>query len=121
MLVSKVFTFDSAHQLTDYHGECENLHGHTFRLTVTIENRVQKDGMALDFVILKNIVREKVVSRLDHTYLNDLMPNPSAENLAIWIWDELTRHLPVKLHEIQLGETPTSYVTYRGEDSPPRA
>jgi 6-pyruvoyltetrahydropterin/6-carboxytetrahydropterin synthase len=120
MLVSKVFTFDSAHQLTDYHGECENLHGHTFRLTVTVENRVQKDGMAFDFVLLKNVVREKIIARLDHTYLNDLMPNPSAENLAIWIWDELAAALPVALHEIQLGETPTSFVTYRGEDSPKR-
>jgi len=117
MLVSKVFTFDAAHQLTDYHGECENLHGHTFRLTVTVENRVQKDGMAFDFVLLKTAVREKIIARLDHTYLNDLMPNPSAENLAIWIWDELAKVLPVALAEIQLGETPTSYVTYRGEDS----
>ena len=120
MLVSKVFTFDSAHQLTDYHGECENLHGHTFRLTVTIENAVQKDGMAFDFLLLKNVVREKIIARLDHTYLNDLMPNPSAENLAIWIWDELAAALPVQLHEIQLGETPTSFVTYRGDLSSKR-
>ncbi len=115
MLVSKVFTFDAAHQLTDYHGECENLHGHTFQLVVTIEHPVQKDGMAFDFVQLKNIVRERVVSRLDHTYLNDLLENPSAENLSIWIWNELSGLLPVPLHEIRLHETPTSFVTYRGE------
>ena len=110
MLVSKSFTFDAAHQLTDYHGECENLHGHTFRLIVTIDHPVQKDGMALDFVRLKTIVREVVVSRLDHTFLNNLLPNPSAENLAVWIWGTLEKVLPVKLHE-----TPTSWVTYRGE------
>lgn len=115
MLVSKVFTFDAAHQLTDYHGECENLHGHTFRLVVTIEHPVQKNGMAYDFVELKKVVREKVIARVDHTYLNDLLPNPSAENLAVWIWGELQEALPVRLHEIQVHETPTSYVTYRGE------
>lgn len=115
MLVSKSFTFDAAHQLTDYHGECENLHGHTFRLVVTIDHPVQKDGMAYDFVHLKKAVREVVVSRLDHTFLNDLMKNPSAENLAVWIWRELEKVLPVKLDEIQLHETPTSWVTYRGE------
>ena len=88
--------FSSAHQLRGYRGKCENLHGHTFRLTVTVENAVQKDGMAFDFLLLKNVVREKIIARLDHTYLNDLMPNPSAENLAIWIWDELSAALPVK-------------------------
>lgn len=115
MLVSKVFTFDAAHQLTEYHGECENLHGHTYRIVVTVENEVQRDGMAFDFVELKRIVRERIVERLDHTYLNDLIENPSAENLAVWIWKELEPLLPVKLHEIQVHETPTSFVTYRGE------
>lgn len=115
MLVSKSFTFDAAHQLTDYHGECENLHGHTFRLVVTIEHPVQKNGMAFDFVLLKRVVKEKVVDRLDHTFLNDLLQNPSAENLATWIWGELAESLPVRLHEIQVHETPTSYVTYRGD------
>ena len=115
MLVTKIFTFDAAHQLTEYHGDCENLHGHTYRLVVTIDHPVQKDGMAFDFVEMKKIVRENVVDPLDHTYLNDLLDNPSAEILAVWIWEKLTDLLPVKLHEIQVHETPTSYVTYRGE------
>lgn len=115
MLVTKIFTFDAAHQLTEYHGDCENLHGHTYRLVVTIDHPVQTDGMAFDFVLMKQIVRENVVDPLDHTYLNDLIDNPSAENLAVWIWAKLTELLPVKLHEIQVHETPTSYVTYRGE------
>lgn len=116
MLVSKVFTFDAAHQLPEYDGPCRDLHGHTYRLTVTIENVVQADGLAFDFHELKRIVKERVVDRLDHTYLNDLIDNPSAENVVIWMWDELRAALPVRLHELELAETPTSWVTWRGDD-----
>lgn len=115
MLVSRAFTFDAAHQLPEYDGPCRDLHGHTYRLIVTIDHPVQADGMAYDFVELKGVVEEKVVGRLDHTYLNDLMENPSAENLVLWMWNELQSALPVTLFELQLHETPNSYVTFRGE------
>lgn len=115
MLVSKVFTFDAAHQLPDYEGPCRNLHGHTYRLTVTIDNPVQTDGLSYDFHELKRIVKERVIDPLDHTYLNDVMENPSAENVVLWMWDQLKEALPVPLHELMLAETPTSWVTYRGE------
>jgi len=118
MLVSKTFTFHAAHQLVDYDGECANLHGHTYRLVVTIDGKVQANGLVVDFVDLKRVVRETVVDRLDHTYLNDLLEQPSAENVAIWIWNTLTDalrdSLPATLQEIQVHETPTSFVTYRG-------
>ena len=116
MLVSKLFTFDAAHQLPDYDGPCRDLHGHTFHLTVTIRHPVQEDGLAYDFGDLKKVVKEHVVDRLDHSYLNDLIRVPSAENLTLWIWRTLSEVLPVELHEIKLAETPTSYVTYRGEE-----
>ena len=115
MLVSREFTFDSAHFLTDYHGKCERLHGHTYKLRVTFEGEVQKDGLVFDFVLIKNIVKERVLNKLDHFLLNDIIKNPSAERIIIWIWKELNKaDLPksVRLHELQLWETPEVFVTY---------
>lgn len=111
MLVTKEFTFDAAHNLINYHGSCEKLHGHTWKLHVTVRAPVGEDGLAFDFVELKKIVHSKVVSRLDHGYLNDLLKQSSAENLAVWIWENL-KELP--LYEIKVWETPTSLVTYYG-------
>ena len=111
MLVTKEFVFDAAHNLVNYHGTCERLHGHTWRLQVTVRAPVGEDGLAFDFVELKKRVNEKIISRLDHVYLNDILPQSSAENLAIWIWQEL-KELP--LYEIKVWETPTSLVTYCG-------
>ncbi|MBM4014523.1 MAG: 6-carboxytetrahydropterin synthase QueD [Planctomycetes bacterium] len=117
MLVTKEFTFDSAHNLPNYHGKCERLHGHTYRLQVTIAAPIDAaTGMALDFAILGDIVEREVVQVLDHRYLNELIPISSAENVALWIWTKLDGKLPrAKLHEIKLWETPTSSVTLRQE------
>jgi 6-pyruvoyltetrahydropterin/6-carboxytetrahydropterin synthase len=111
--VSKDFLFDSAHQLPNYKGRCERLHGHTWKLRVTVRAEVNPDdGIAFDFLRLKEIVNERVVDRLDHQYLNDFLEHPSAENLCLWIWNEL-RDLP--LFEVRIWETPTSSAAYRGE------
>lgn len=115
MLLSKEFSFDSAHFLTKYHGKCERLHGHTYRLRVTVEGPVQADGMVMDFKELKALVKVKVIDRYDHQNLNDFFENPSAENVVMQIWKDLSEDLPVKLHELLLWETPDSFVTYRGE------
>ncbi len=115
MFVSKDFTFDSAHFLTKYHGKCERLHGHTYKLRVTVEGPVGEDGMVMDFVELKRLVKEKVVDRYDHQNLNDFFENPSAELVATKIWEDLAPGLPVKLYEVTLWETAESFVTYRGE------
>lgn len=117
MLVTKEFTFDSAHNLPNYHGKCERLHGHTYRLQVTIDAPIDEEtGMALDFAILGEIVEREVVVPLDHRYLNEIIPISSAENVTLWIWRKLTGKLPrAKLAEIRLWETPTSSVTFRGE------
>jgi 6-pyruvoyltetrahydropterin/6-carboxytetrahydropterin synthase len=112
LLVSKDFYFDAAHNLPRYAGKCEHLHGHTFRLRVTIEAPLDAwSGMAFDFMELKRVVDERVVRILDHAYINEIIPNPSAEFIAIWIWRKLA---PLPLHEIRVWETPTSFVTYRG-------
>ncbi len=116
MVVSKDFTFDAAHNLPRYVGKCERLHGHTFRLRVSVNAPLDGwSGLAFDFHALKRTVSERVVAVLDHSYLNEIVPNPSAEFLAIWIWRRLA-DLP--LHEITVWETPTSFVVYHG---PPKS
>lgn len=117
MKVTREFRFEAAHNLVEYKGKCERLHGHSYILHVTLEAPVGKDGLAFDFVDLRRIVEEKVVKVLDHTYLNETLPQPSAENIAIWAWDRL-RDLP--LAEVRVFETPTSWVTYAGPEAEPK-
>lgn len=114
MLIAKEFTFDAAHRLLNYNGPCANLHGHTYKLQVILSNSVQKNGMVIDFSDLKKIVMEKVISKLDHKFINKIIKQSTAENIAIWIWDQLEKKLP--LYEIRLWETPTSFVVYGGPD-----
>ena len=113
MRVSKEFTFEAAHNLNNYQGKCQYLHGHSYRLVVTLCCPTGENGLAFDFCELADLVKERVIQKLDHSYLNDLLTQSSAEYLAIWIWEQL-KDLP--LEEIVLYETPTSWVTYRGEE-----
>jgi len=112
MLVSKELSFSGAHKLLGYKGKCEQLHGHTWKVIVTVEAPVGDNGLAFDFVILNKIIKKKAVNILDHSYLNDIIGNPSAENIAIWIWTRLEGDLPLK--EIKVYESPTSFVTHHG-------
>lgn len=114
MKVTKEFIFDAAHYLPMYEGKCERLHGHTWKLHVTVEAPLNpEDGLAFDFVKLKNLTMERVVNRLDHQVVNDVVSNPSAELIALWVWHQL-RDLP--LHEVRVWETPTSFATCGAED-----
>lgn len=149
MFVTKEFTFDAAHFLPNYYGKCEKLHGHTYRLQVTVEGAVGSNGLVMDFVLLKRIVKKQVLDKLDHQFINDVISISSAENTAIWIWnqladlksliqkeledpnlsDALTQYFKdakegidssdfsalIRLHEVRLWETPTSFVTYHGQ------
>lgn len=114
MLIAKEFTFDSAHRLPNYNGLCANLHGHTYRLIVSLNGKIKEDGMVIDFSILKKIVSKKALKLLDHKFLNDVIHYPTAENIAVWIWKQLVKDLP-ELYEIVLWETPTSHVIYKGD------
>lgn len=114
MLIAKEFTFDAAHRLLNYDGPCANLHGHTYKLQIVLSGPVQKNGIVIDFVDLKKVVTEKVISKLDHKFINKIIRQSTAENIAIWIWNQLEKNLP--LYEIRLWETPTSFVVYRGPD-----
>ena len=116
MLITKEFTFDAAHYLALYKGKCEKMHGHTYKMHVTVKGEVKKDGMVYDFVELKKLVRTKIIDHLDHAVLNDVINNPSAENICIWVWDQLSDTFKgVDLHEVKVWETPTSFATYRGK------
>ena len=120
MQVTRQFTFSAAHHLTDYYGQCEQPHGHTYKIAVTVEGHLQKNGLVLDFVALKKVVEKKVLSKVDHRDLNDFFKNPSAENIAIWIWKQLKNigkdtRTKIKLVEIKLWEGDNIYVTYAGD------
>ena len=93
MFVLKEFEFDAAHYLPEYNGKCERLHGHTYKLVVKVEGTPDKEGMVIDFIRLKNIVKEEVLSKLDHACLNDILKQPSAENISVWVWQRLQKML----------------------------
>ncbi|MBU0999985.1 6-carboxytetrahydropterin synthase QueD [Patescibacteria group bacterium] len=112
MLIAKEFTFDAAHKLLNYKGLCANLHGHTYKLQVILSGPVGNNGMVFDFVDLKKIVTEKIISKLDHTFINKIIKQSTAENIVTWIWKQLEKDLP--LYEIKLWETPASFVICRG-------
>ena len=113
MKIAKEFTFDSAHFLKDYHGKCENLHGHTYRMRVTIEGDRQANGLIMDFAEIKKIVNEKVVNIWDHANINDTLEYASVENMCVWAWDQLKPALS-GLVEIRIWETADSFAIYSG-------
>lgn len=138
MEITRKFIFSAAHHLTDYYGKCENPHGHTYKLYVTVEGPMQKNGMVVDFALLKTVVTEEVLSLLDHHDLNDLFKNPTAEYICMFIWKKLKpmgrllnqktkspqfrkgkKNIPnysrVRLEEVKLFEGPDSWVSYEGK------
>lgn len=109
--------FSSAHFLRDYDGQCKNLHGHTWKIAVTIQsNQLNDIGVATDFVELKKQLNV-ILSRLDHTCLNDIdffqTHNPTAENLAKYIYAEYKKLIaPVVLLKARVWESDQSDVVY---------
>lgn len=113
MLVTKDFTFDSAHFLTKYYGKCEHMHGHTYRLRVTVEGDIQSNGLVIDFVVLKRLVKKHVLDVIDHRLLNDFIENPSAERVLVWIWKrlfDLPKLLKEELDDPNVAEELKKYV-----------
>ncbi len=114
--IEREFWFDAAHRVVDYSGKCENLHGHTYKLVVTVSGDIKSNGMVLDFAILKRIVEEKIINFLDHKYLNDLFENPTTELIASWIYNTLTaelKKLDCKVYKITLFEGHNNRVIVR--------
>jgi 6-pyruvoyltetrahydropterin/6-carboxytetrahydropterin synthase len=114
--------FDAAHYLRGYRGKCEALHGHRYRVVARVRaSRLDDIGLAYDFAELKRHLND-ILSRFDHTCLNDVKPfdkmNPSAENIAATIYKELKKKLakaPVTLAAVEAWESPETGVIYRPE------
>lgn len=103
--------FSSAHRLRMYRGKCEKLHGHNWKVEVTVSGEIDTEsGMVIDFGILKKEL-EKVLARLDHSYLNDIdyfkKVNPTSENTAVYIFEKLKKSLSrhnVKVKKVTVWE-----------------
>lgn len=116
MEISKSFKFEAAHYLPnvpDGH-KCGRLHGHSYRVTVTVDAPLNPDtGWVMDFADIA-VVADPLIKGLDHRVLNDHIPNPTSENLAVWLWNQLAvPQFPVSA--VMVAETDTSSCTYRGE------
>jgi len=118
-IVTKIFHFESAHHLPGHRGKCARLHGHSYRLEVTIRGPIKDapgesdHGMVMDFADLSQLVKNSVIEQLDHQDLNAVTGlHTTAENLAHWIWSELIIHglSETLLYRIHLWETESGFV-----------
>lgn len=115
-------TFAAGHALRGYKGKCENLHGHNYKVRVTLAGKeLDSVGLLCDFVHLKQVI-QRVIRSLDHKFLNEIPPfdvlNPSAENIAKHIYDETAKQLgqspnSVGITSITVWETDVTAATYR--------
>ena len=111
--------FDAAHFLRGYRGKCEALHGHRYRVVARIKaSKLDDIGLAYDFAELKRHLND-ILARFDHICLNDIKPfdkiNPSAENIAATIYDELKSKLaatPLAISSVEAWESPQTGVAY---------
>ena len=144
--LTKEFSFESAHALDGYEGACREIHGHSYRLLVTVrgcpstEGGASDEGMVMDFGELKRIVTQQVVARMDHAFVMQRSePNlrlaealggrfsriemtdyrPTCENMLSDFAARIGRELPcgVELHSLRLHETATSYAEWFAEDN----
>ncbi|MCM3708124.1 MULTISPECIES: 6-carboxytetrahydropterin synthase QueD [Cytobacillus] len=125
VMVSKEFTFDSAHHLHCYEGKCKNLHGHTYKVIFGISGFVDNRGLMIDFGDIKEIWKKEIEIFLDHKYLNETLPpmNTTAENMVVWIYEKMAESLynrkeqydGARVEFVRLFETPTSYAEARRE------
>ena len=107
--VTRSFSFEAAHELPWHPGKCKRLHGHHYRFEVTVEGPVGDQGMVIDFDDVKRVVHAEIVERYDHRYLNDFLPNPTAELLAQDVWKRLEA-AGLSIAALRLWETPDSSV-----------
>jgi len=122
-------TFAAAHFLRGYRGKCENVHGHNYKVEVTLAGeRLDALGLLVDFLEIKRLLRA-ALERLDHRLLNDVPPfdrrNPTAENLARYLYEEIARSLEagagdqgVRVAAVKVWETEATAAAYRPPDRP---
>jgi 6-pyruvoyltetrahydropterin/6-carboxytetrahydropterin synthase len=144
--ITKQFSFETGHALYGYDGKCKNVHGHSYKLSVTVigtpitDNSNVKFGMVIDFTDLKKIVREEIVDLFDHaTVFNKNTPHvelaeelknrghhvilvdyqPTSENMVIDFAKKIQDRLPndIKLHSLKLQETESSFAEWYASDN----
>ena len=141
--LTKEFSFEMAHMLEGYDGLCRNIHGHSYRLFVTVkgfpcaDEKSPKFGMVMDFSILKRIVKEEIVDRLDHAMMvrrgseqakslrglaeriYEVDYQPTCENMVVEFAKRIERRLPeeVELYSVKLHETATSFAEWYKSDN----
>lgn len=144
--ITKEFSFETGHALYGYDGKCKNVHGHSYKLSVTVigipiaDRDNVKFGMVIDFSDLKKIVREEIVDHFDHaTVFNQTTPHielaielknrghhvilvdyqPTSENMVIDFAQKIKDRLPnnIELHSLKLQETETSYAQWFASDN----
>ena len=111
--------FGAAHQLRDYGGKCEELHGHNWKIEVYVKGeRLDKDGLLIDFKLIKDAAN-RIIERLDHKFLNELESfqeiNPSSENIARYIYEALEEELSqenVTVSRVMAWESDSACATY---------
>ena len=120
LTATRIFEFDYAHWLPEYHGKCVNLHGHRGVLEVEVEksNGIPSSypSMVIDFNELDKIVKENVIKYLDHRCVNDFISIPTAENMVEWIVKKLQKIFGGSLVRVRLYETPKSYIEWRNDE-----
>jgi 6-pyruvoyltetrahydropterin/6-carboxytetrahydropterin synthase len=114
-------SFSAGHALRGYKGKCENVHGHNYKVRITLEGPgLDSIGLLYDFTHLKRVIRE-IVGGVDHKFLNDQAPfdaiNPSAENLAKYFYEETARQMSAategaRIASVTIWETDTTSATY---------
>ncbi|MFO7576322.1 MAG: 6-carboxytetrahydropterin synthase QueD [Pelovirga sp.] len=117
--LSILTSFAAAHNLLHYQGDCENLHGHNWKVEVTVSTEMlDKSGLGIDFKILKKHTRE-VMNYLDHKYLNDLDAfkgiSPSSEQIARFIFERVEESLQayeVSVDKVTVWESDNAYASY---------
>jgi len=144
--ITKLFSFETGHALYGYDGKCKNVHGHSYKLSVTVigapilDTNNVKYGMVIDFTDLKKIVREEIVDNFDHaTVFNKNTPHielakelisrdhhvilvdyqPTSENMVIDFAQKIKNRLPdsIKLFSLKLQETETSFAEWFASDN----
>ena len=118
MHIFRAFTIEAAHRLPNVPEghKCSRLHGHSFRIELQITGNVDAhSGWIMDFAVVKAAF-QPTYDRLDHHFLNEIpgLENPTSENLARWIWEDMKPKLPL-LAKVVVHETCTSGCVYRGE------
>lgn len=148
--ITKQFSFETGHALYGYDGKCRNVHGHSYKLNVTVigepitDSDNVKFGMVIDFGDLKRIVKSEIVDKFDHaTVFNKNTPHvelaqelesrghdvilvnyqPTSENMVIDFAEKIKKHLPahIQLHSLKLQETESSFAEWHAADQAPKA